>query len=109
MYFYESSQGPNGNWQKVNSNTATGKVVDIVTTPNGGIWLLNDHADILEKLVNDLDWRIKKNVATSNVTGVRKFAVKPFDVFGLDAFDKLYRFRDGHWNIFGNDKMSHIA
>jgi len=106
--FYEASQGPNGNWQKVNSSINTSKIVDIVTTPNGGIWILNDKGDILERLVNDYEWRVRKNLADNNITGVRHFAVKPFDIFGADAFDKIYRFRDGHWVQFGSDKMPHL-
>jgi len=35
------------------TQVSTGKIVDIVTTPNGGIWILNDKGDILERLVND--------------------------------------------------------
>lgn len=83
-------------------------MVDLVTTPNGGIWILNDHGDVLERLVNDFDWRVRKNAASSNVCGIKSFAVKPFDVFGLDAFDKTYRFRDGNWSQFGSEKMSHL-
>lgn len=79
-----------------------------MTTPNGGIWILNEKGDVLERLVNDFEWRIRKNLASNNITGVKHFSVKPFDVFGIDAFDKTYRFRDGHWVQFGNDKMSHL-
>ena len=108
VHFYLANQGPNGNWQKVNSSVNTSKVVDIVTTPNGVIWILNDKGDILERSANDYEWRIHKNLAFSNINGVRHFAVKPFEIFGVDAFDKVYRFRDGNWVALGSDKMPHL-
>ncbi len=85
-----------------------GKIIDILTTPNGGVWALNDRGDVLERLVHDYDWRIQKNSTKNNVNGVRNLIVKPSDIFGIDPFHSIFRFRNGKWEPMGSDKMARL-